>query len=87
MSAATKVLKPTRKVSLHMNVSGSWKDLGTFDLDQCDIDAVLDAGEALVINQCIGKGGKLKVCDAMDPSKPVLMYWSQADSWVEARHA
>lgn len=79
-------IKPTRKVQVDMNLAGAWKGLGTFDLDECDTDAVLDAAETLVINQSGGARGKLRITDAMEPSRPVLMYWTQDDGWYEARH-
>lgn len=71
-----------------MNLSGGWRALGVFDLDQCDIDSVLDAAETLVVNQSSGaKTGKLRITDDMQPHKPVLMYWDQTNGWKEARHA
>jgi hypothetical protein len=81
-------IKPTRKVCVDMNVAGAWKSLGTFDLDECDSDAVLDAAETLVVNQAGGgKTGKLRITDAQHFSHPVLMYWTEADGWYEAPHA
>ena len=75
----------TRKVGVDMNLAGSWRSLGVFDLDAADIDAVLDAAETLVVNQ--SDHGKLRVTDAAQPDKPVLMYWSAADGWTENRLA
>jgi hypothetical protein len=69
-----------------MNVSGSWRSLGCFDLDVCDIDAVLDAAEALVINHKGRPGvGKLRIT-LSDGTKLPLMYWSQTTGWEESRH-
>lgn len=80
-------IEGTRLVGVDMNLSGAWRSLGTFNLDKADIDAVLDGAEAIVVNQANGTGGKLRIVDAADERKPVLMYWSQAKSWEEARHA
>lgn len=77
--------KATRKLGLDMNLAGSWRSLGVFDLDKADIDAVLDAAETLVVNQ--SASGKLRITDAEKSWKPVLMYWSAADGWTENRVA
>jgi hypothetical protein len=88
MSADLLTPLTTRKVGVDMNLAGAWRTLGTFNLDECDIDAVLDAAETLVRNQAVGaKNGKLRVTDASLDFKPVLMYWTEAKSWDVARHA
>ncbi len=74
-----------RKVGVDMNVSGAWRGLGVFDLDKCDIDAVLDAAETLVTNQT--GTGKLRIT-LPDSTKLPLMYWDQRTGiWEETRHA
>lgn len=82
-----KQIKAPRLVNVDMNLAGAWKSLGTFNLDKSDIDAVLDAAETLVVNQASGSHGKLRITDATLDHKPVLMYWTEAESWYEARHA
>lgn len=75
----------TKKVGVDMNLAGSWRSLGVFDLEKADIDAVLDAAETLVVNQ--SDNGKLRITDAQLPYKPVLMYWTAAEGWYENRLA
>ena len=79
--------KPARKVGVDMNLAGSWKSLGTFNLDDCDIDAVLDAAEVIVTNQASGgTTGKLRITDAMQTPPLVLQYWSHDKGWEDSRH-
>lgn len=77
--------RSTKKIGVDMNLAGSWRSLGVFDLDKADTDAVLDAAETLVVNQ--SATGKLRITDAELPYKPVLMYWSAAEGWTENRVA
>jgi len=88
MGRKSPVLKKHRLVNLDLNTTGAWKAVGTYDLDSCDIDAVLDAGETLVRNM-VGKPGvgKLRVTLA-NAEKTPLMYWDHStEAWTETRHA
>lgn len=90
--AAAENIKSTRLVGVDMNLAGAWRSLGVFNLDKCDIDAVLDSAEVIVMNQIgvteTGKVvGKLRITDASQGYKPVLMYWSHEDGWEVTRYA
>lgn len=93
MGAAVNVnITSTRLVGVDMNLAGAWRSLGVFNLDKCDIDAVLDSAELLVVNQAgatdTGKVvGKLRITDASLGYKPPLMYWSYEDGWEVTHHA
>jgi hypothetical protein len=89
MARALKPLKTMaapREVLVDMNLRGSWRSLGCYDLDDCDIDVVLDAAEALVLNHKGAAGiGKLRITTACGLKLP-LMYWSEATGWEDSRH-
>jgi hypothetical protein len=81
-----KAMKEPREVLVEMNVKGSWRSLGCFDLDHCDIDFVLDAAEVLVLNHKGAAGiGKLRITTSC-ALKVALMYWCQAKGWEDSRH-
>lgn len=77
-----------KKVSIDINRAGSWRNLGVFDVTN-KILQVLNAVEVLMTNSTGYQPGncKLRIVDASDERKPVLMYWTHATGWEEARHA
>lgn len=76
-----------RQVALDMNVTGAWRALGSYDLDECNFEKVLDAAELLVKSQMGRKDiGKLRIT-SNDGEKKVLMYWSAATGWEERHRA
>jgi len=82
--ASTLPIEP-REVLVDMNTAGSWRGLGCYDMNTCDIDAVLDAAETLVRNhKGLAEGaGKLRIATA-DGLKTPLMYWNPSEGWTEA---
>lgn len=84
-----KPLPEPRKVALDLNVSGGWRRLLSFDLDQCVAQDVLDAAELLakssIENETGRKGVQLRL-QAM-PTEIPLMYWDKDKGWEESRHA
>lgn len=75
-----------REVLLDMNTKGSWRSLGCYHRDQCDIDKVLEAAETLVKSHKDANGnGKLRITTS-DGAKVPLMYWDERNGWTETRH-
>lgn len=87
MTTTAKASQAEKPVRLEINTAGAWRVIGRFDAaDEEKSDAVLDAAEHLA--HALGWNTPERGCPALRVSADaitVLMRWTRAEGWRDAR--